>query len=70
MDYFQFHSDADNKEVGHQIALPEVDHKCLVLPTDCGQLCCSGGEHAEADRHQGRPGGTGVFVNCSSILVA
>ena len=46
MDYFQFHSDADNKEVGHQIALPKVDHKCLVLPTDCGQLCCPGGEHA------------------------
>ena len=46
MDYFQFHSDADNEEVGHQIALPEVDHKCLVLPTDCGQLCCPGGEHA------------------------
>ena len=46
MDYFQFHSDADNEEVGHQIALPEVDHKCLVLPTDCGQLYCPGGEHA------------------------
>ena len=43
MDYFQFHSDADNEEVGHQIALPEVDY---VLPTDCGQLCCPGGEHA------------------------
>ena len=44
MDYFQFHSDADNEEVGNGLE----DYFTEIIVT----LVKSGWKYAEADRHQ------------------